>query len=51
MESVDHGTRADSVLVRDGQAPEVLTAIYGWPSRAVTVDGHTLERPLIMEVP
>lgn len=46
------GTKSeDSVLVRDGQAPEVLTAIYGWPSRAVTVDGHTLERPLIMEVP
>lgn len=46
------GTKSeDSVLVRaSGQAPEVLTAMYGWPTRTVTVDGHALERPLIMEV-
>lgn len=46
------GTKSeDSVLVRGGgQTPEVMTAIYGWPGRAVTVGAHTLQRPLIMEV-
>ncbi len=46
------GTKSeDSVLVRaSGQMPEVLTAIYGWPTRPIPVGGYSLERPLVMEV-
>ncbi len=41
----------DSILVTPGpDAPQVLTPVPGWPVRAVTVNGLTIERPLIMEV-
>lgn len=45
------GTKSeDSVLVRPaGQMPEVLTAMYGWPSRDVSVGGNFVARPLILE--
>ena len=40
----------DSVLVVENGVPEVLTAMYGWPTLAVEVGGHTIERPLILEI-
>ncbi|MBN2303492.1 MAG: M24 family metallopeptidase [Anaerolineae bacterium] len=45
------GTKCeDSVLVQDSGAPEVLTAMTGWPVQTVEVNGVTLARPLILEV-
>jgi Xaa-Pro aminopeptidase len=46
------GTKSeDSILVpQPGEPPEILTRMYGWPCRSITVDGLTLERPLIMEL-
>lgn len=46
------GTKSeDSVLVRaGGQAPEALTAMYGWPVRTIEAGGQPIARPLIMEI-
>lgn len=46
------GTKSeDSVLVRAGdQAPEALTAMYGWPVRMIEAGGQPIARPLIMEI-
>jgi len=41
----------DSILVTArGQAPEILTAIEGWPVRTVEISGLTLARPVILQV-
>jgi len=41
----------DTILVPPaGGPPEVLTAIDGWPVRAVVAGDHTIKRPLILEV-
>lgn len=41
----------DSIMVTPaGQAPEILTQMYGWPTITVEVNGMTFERPVIMEV-
>lgn len=41
----------DSIMVPEtGQAPEILTRMYGWPTITVQVRDMALERPLIMEV-
>lgn len=47
------GTKSeDTVLVTPGpDMPDVLTSIAGWPVRTVEINGMTIERPLIMEVP
>lgn len=47
--SITGAKSEDSVLVTDG-APEVLTAIYGWPAQTVTVGATTIDRPLILEI-
>ncbi len=39
----------DTILVTDG-APEVLTAIDGWPVKPVTAGGITIARPIILEL-
>lgn len=46
------GTKSeDTILVREpGSLPEILTVIAGWPTRAVAVEGGSIERPLIMEI-
>jgi Xaa-Pro aminopeptidase len=38
------------VVISDGQPNEVLTAIPGWPTLRVTVDGQAFERPAIWEL-
>ncbi|HML24670.1 MAG TPA: M24 family metallopeptidase [Aggregatilinea sp.] len=38
----------DTILVTDG-APEILTAIPGWPTKSFTIDGVTYARPVILE--
>lgn len=41
----------DTILVpQAGAAPEILTAIDGWPARAIAAGDHTIERPLILEM-
>lgn len=41
----------DSILVpQQGDLPEIVTAIEGWPTQPVTVNGRTIARPLILEV-
>ncbi len=41
----------DSILVPQvGGAPEIVTAIEGWPTLPVTVNGRTIPRPSILEV-
>jgi Xaa-Pro aminopeptidase len=52
--SISGAKSEDTILVTAGAASgnEVLTAIPGWPSLTVTLDdGHTLERPAILELP
>lgn len=46
------GTKTeDSIMVAAaGQAPEILTRMYGWPTRKVEIGGMVLERPLTMEL-
>ncbi len=45
------GTKSeDTILVGETENP-VLTAISGWPTLLVQVDGKTFERPAILEVP
>jgi Xaa-Pro aminopeptidase len=45
------GTKSeDSILVPEaGGTPEVLTRMYGWPTRAITARGKIIDRPLILE--
>lgn len=38
----------DTILITNG-APEILTAIPGWPVKSFTIDGVTYARPLILE--
>jgi antitoxin VapB len=41
----------DSIMVPPpGQSPEVLTRMYGWPTRTIEINGMKIERPLIMEL-
>jgi Xaa-Pro aminopeptidase len=52
--SISGAKSEDTILVTAGAASgnEVLTAIPDWPSLTVTLDdGHTLERPAILELP
>ena len=38
----------DTILITDG-APEILTAIPGWPTKSFEIDGVTYARPVILE--
>lgn len=41
----------DTILVpQAGHTPEILTAIDGWPTYPIAVNGHSIARPLILEV-
>ena len=40
----------DTVLVKAQGVPDVLTATEGWPVLPVTIEGATIERPLILEI-
>ncbi len=41
----------DTILVlEEGGTPEILTAIDGWPVRAIAAGDQTIKRPLILEV-
>jgi antitoxin VapB len=41
----------DTILVPQASgAPEILTAIDGWPVRPIAAGDHTIKRPLILEV-
>lgn len=45
------GTKSeDTILVPASGAPEIITAMYGWPATPITVGGLTIERPLTLEV-
>jgi antitoxin VapB len=44
------GTKSEDTLLVGENGNEVLTAIPGWPSVAVSVDGQTFERPAILEI-
>jgi len=42
------GTKCeDSILV--GPSPEIVTAMYGWPTRSFTLDGQTIASPVMLE--
>jgi hypothetical protein len=41
----------DSIMIAAaGQAPEILTRMYGWPTRSIKIGNLVLERPLTMEL-
>jgi antitoxin VapB len=41
----------DTILVPEpGGAPEILTAIDGWPVKEIEINGQVIERPLIVEM-
>jgi antitoxin VapB len=44
------GTKSEDTILIGETGNQVLTAIPNWPTLAVSVDGHTLERPAILEV-
>lgn len=42
------GVKSEDTVLLGAEGPEVLTAIPGWPTLQVTVDGRTLARPAIL---
>ncbi len=45
------GTKSEDTVLVSAKGNEVLTAIKGWPTLSVTVDGEVLARPAILENP
>jgi Xaa-Pro aminopeptidase len=49
--SITGAKSEDTILVAaDGQPNKILTAVPGWPTWSVTLDGQTFERPAIWEL-
>jgi antitoxin VapB len=46
--SISGAKSEDTIMV--GDTPEILTRMYGWPSRSITIGDLVLERPLIAEL-
>jgi antitoxin VapB len=44
------GAKSEDTILVEPDGSEVLTAIPGWPSLAVELNGRTVERPAILEV-
>jgi antitoxin VapB len=44
------GTKSEDTILVGEDNNEILTAIAGWPMLSIEVDGHTIERPAILEV-
>jgi antitoxin VapB len=44
------GAKSEDTILVGKNSNEVLTAIPGWPTTTVSVDGHALERPAILEI-
>ena len=44
------GTKSEDTILVGEKANEVLTAISGWPSLSVAVDGQTMARPAILQI-
>jgi antitoxin VapB len=44
------GTKSEDSILVGMQENEVLTRISGWPTLSVSVSGHELERPAILEI-
>jgi antitoxin VapB len=44
------GTKSEDTILVGGGSNEVLTAVPGWPTIPVAVDGQSVERPAILEI-
>jgi antitoxin VapB len=44
------GAKSEDTILIGENSNEVLTLIPGWPTITVNIDGHTLERPAILEI-
>jgi Xaa-Pro aminopeptidase len=44
------GVKSEDTILLGSNGPAILTAIPGWPTWPVTIDGQTIDRPAIKEV-
>lgn len=44
------GAKSEDTILVGEQGNEILTSIPAWPTLPVNVDGHTIERPAILEI-